>query len=142
MARRCIMSVACRVFWQCHNQNSNGLQRWLQAAVQGAVLGRGPGDSHDAERLAANWFRGLLGGDQVRHRTPVQRLCQHCEADTAEQPAAPTPGAHLTLSSAMEECQRVSSHPRSAIVVAVPWPLCSAMCQRICGAVCLRKRAW
>lgn len=41
------------------------LQRCVQAAVQGAVLGRGPGDSHDAERLAANWFRGLLGSDQV-----------------------------------------------------------------------------
>ena len=55
----------------CCGYISSGLPRWLQAAVQGAVLGRGPGDSHDAERLAANWFRGLLAGDQV----PSCTLC-------------------------------------------------------------------
>lgn len=50
------------------------LPRCAQAAVQGAVLGRGPSDSHDAERLAANWLRGLLAGDPVPPCTPEQRL--------------------------------------------------------------------
>ena len=56
--------------------------------MQGAVLGRGPSDSHDAERLAANWFRGLLGGDQVPSCPPAQRMWRHCGADTPEQRAA------------------------------------------------------
>ncbi len=31
-----------------------------------AVLGRGPGDSHGAERLAAAWHSGLVANDQAR----------------------------------------------------------------------------
>ncbi|KAK9831974.1 hypothetical protein WJX81_004672 [Elliptochloris bilobata] len=37
----------------------------LEAAVQSAVLGRGPSDSHSAERLASNWYRGLIANDQA-----------------------------------------------------------------------------
>lgn len=33
--------------------------------MQSAVLGRGPGDCHSAERLAANWHSGLVADDQV-----------------------------------------------------------------------------